>query len=96
MRDSLPTRLSDLGRRGCECIRCLRLFWGVPAFDKHHTARRSIERRCMSDEEMFSVGLAKDARGVWTWANEIGRVRRVPPRRVASPSRKPQPVESVA
>lgn len=66
-------QLSDLGRRGCECIGCLRLFWGVPAFDSHRTGPHAGGRRCMTDAQMTAAGLAPDERGVWTWTNELER-----------------------
>ena len=82
------TMLSELGRRGCECIGCLRLFRGVPAFDAHRTGPHGRGRRCMTDAEMIAAGLALDERGVWAWVGEIGRVRQKPPHRFASPSRR--------
>lgn len=81
------TELKDLGRRGCECIGCARLFWGVPAFDAHRTGRHGDGRRCMTDAEMVAAGLGLDDQGVWAWTAEIGRPRHKPPRLVAGPSR---------
>jgi hypothetical protein len=59
------TQLSELGRRGCECIGCLRLFRGVEAFDIHRIGRHGLDRHCASDEEMAKAGLQLDERGVW-------------------------------
>lgn len=81
------TTLSDLGRRGWECMGCERLFWGVPAFDEHRTGPHGNGRHCMSDAEMAAAGLALDERGVWAWAQEIGKPRRTPLFGVAGPSR---------
>ena len=80
------TQLSELGRRGCECIGCLRLFRGVPAFDAHRTGRHGGNRRCMTDAEMIAAGLALDEREVWAWVGEIGRPRQKPPIHPAGPS----------
>ncbi len=72
------TQLSELGRRGCECIGCLRLFWGVPAFDAHRIGHHGNGRHCADDAEIEKAGLALDERGVWTWAAEIGKPRPKP------------------
>jgi len=87
------TTLVALGRRGCECIGCKRLFRGVPAFDAHRTGPYNGDRRCMTDAEMTAAGLALDERGVWTWVAEIGKPRQRPPIRVAGPSRTPGTAE---
>lgn len=80
------TQLSELGRRGCECIGCGRLFWGVPAFDAHRSGRHGVDRRCDGDPAITASGLAVDERGVWTRASEVGKPRQKPPIRVAGPS----------
>ena len=64
------TELKDLARRGCECIGCARLFWGVDAFDQHCIGRHGVDRRCANDEEMTGRGLRLDERGVWFDATE--------------------------
>jgi hypothetical protein len=63
------TQLSELGRRGCECIGCLRLFWGVAAFDQHRIGEGEA-RRCGSDAELAKRGLQLDERGVYFDATE--------------------------
>jgi len=58
------TQLSELGRRGCQCVGCERLFWGVPAFDAHRIGTGEA-RRCANDAEM--------AEG-WAPARRTGRL----------------------
>ena len=82
------TQLSELGRRGCQCVGCERLFWGVPAFDAHRIGTGEA-RRCANDAEMAKAGLLLDERGVWAWAKEVGQVRRKPPIHPASRARTP-------
>jgi hypothetical protein len=71
MQDAEPvTQLSDLGRRGCECIGCERLFWGVSAFDKHRVGRPATNHRCATEAEIAQAGLRQDERDVWFDAAE--------------------------
>lgn len=58
------TTFANLGRCGCECIGCQRLFWGVGAFDTHRTGPHGGDRRRMTDAEMAKVGLERDEPGI--------------------------------
>jgi hypothetical protein len=49
-----------------QCPTCGEMFSSVYAFDKHRTGTfHPPARRCLSTDEMLSLGMAKNQRGLW-------------------------------
>lgn len=65
-------RERKLGENRCQCASCGLYFNSAYAFDKHRTGDYGASRRCMSETEMKSAGMAINAAGWWISAVNPG------------------------
>ena len=47
------------------CQGCKKYFNSTAAFDKHRTGQHGVDRRCLTEPEMLTKGMAKNAGGYW-------------------------------
>lgn len=52
----------------CRCSGCNEYFNSTAAFDKHRRGYYGLYRRCLSVDEMLSIGMARNADGWWVTA----------------------------
>ena len=48
-----------------QCRGCKEYFNSSAAFDKHRTGQHGVDRRCMTEAEMFGKGMELNAAGYW-------------------------------
>ena len=56
--------MSKLTGVRCQCRTCGKVFKSAAGFDKHRTGTHGVDRRCMTEEEMYAAGMARSG-GLW-------------------------------
>ncbi len=48
-----------------QCQGCKTYFNSTAAFDKHRSGQHGVDRRCLTEPEMLTKGMAKGSTGFW-------------------------------